>query len=123
MTFKANLTGSGIAPLAASKIVGTVTTGLTATGSTSQANSLLVTDDINNITAGGANTGVRLPSTLTAGDMIVVCNNKAQTLFVYPPVGGILNGGSTDAKVDVPTLKSAICICLNNLDFSVIWGA
>ena len=118
-----NLMGTGQSAEAAKSIAGRVTTGLTATGSSSQANSLAIYSEVNVVTTTAANTGVRLPANLSAGDSMVIQNNGASTLFVYPPVGGIINGGSANAKVDVATLKGAICHCINGLDFSVVVGA
>jgi hypothetical protein len=116
-----NLVGVGMAGVVAQNVAGTVTSSLTATGSTSQANSLLITDAINNVTAGAAATGVRLPSG-EAGDSMVIGNSKTDTLFVYPPVGGKINGGTTDAKIDVLTVNAAICVCINGLDWICIYN-
>ena len=118
-----NLMGSGVSAGEAKAISGRVVTGLTATGSTSQANSLAIYSDLNVVTTTAANTGVRLPANLSAGDEIAIQNNGASTLFIYPPVGGIINGGSANAKVDAATLKGAIAKCINGLDFSVVVGA
>lgn len=122
---KARLTGAGMAPLLALGTAGTVTGTLTATGSSSQANSLAITDDINWLTTCAANAGVRLPSTMSAGDRIFVFNGGASTCKPYPPVGGTLNGAAVDATLvsGIPTLKGALFICLNNLDFFAIVGA
>jgi hypothetical protein len=120
---KANLMGTGTPAEQAKSISGRVVTGLTSSGSSSQANSLAISAEINVVTTTGANTGVRLPANLSAGDSMLVVNNGASTLFIYPPVGGIINGGSADAKVDVATLKGALCTCINGLDFSVVVGA
>lgn len=107
----------------AQNISGTVTSGLVSTGSTSQANSLAIFDTVNVVTTTGANTGVRLPADWVAGDSMVIQNNGASTLFVYPQVGGNINAGSTDAKVDVATLKGALLTNINGLSWSMIVGA
>lgn len=117
-----NLMGSGLSAGTAKSIAGRLVTGLTSTGSTSQANSLAVYSEINVVTTTGANTGVRLPS-LSAGDTMMIVNLGASTLFVYPPVGGALNGGSANAKIDVATLKAASLVCINGLDWALIVGA
>jgi hypothetical protein len=116
-----DLMGAGLAPLAAKHIVGTVTDGITAAGSSSQANSTALYTAINNVEAGAANTGVRLPAG-QAGDTMVVGNSKADTLFIYPPTGGTINGGSTNAKVDILTLHGALCVCVNSLDWIVVYN-
>lgn len=74
---------------------------VTATGSTSQANSYEIRSALTTVTAGGANTGVRLPDDAEAGDEFWILNDKGSTLFVYPPTGGAINGGTANAKVDL----------------------
>jgi len=116
MAIKVKLLGSGNAPLSAQAIGGTVTTNLTATGST-QATALLVSDDFNVVTTTAASTGVVLPATLTAGDTIIVANYGANTLSVYPPVGGKINNGTLNAAVSITTLKNGEFVCIDGLNF------
>lgn len=124
MAFKSRLTGSGLAPLQATEIAGAdIDNTVTATGSTSQANSYLILKPFTVFTTTAANTGARLPAVLTAGDDGFIQNNGASTLFVYPPVGGKINNGTTDAKVDVATLKGAYFKCIDVLNFCVQVGA
>ncbi len=123
MPWKKNLNGVGIAGATSQAVAGELDVGVTSTGSTSQANSYQVRAPITVVTTTGANTGVRLPSILAAGDSGIIQNNGGATLFVYPPVGGKLNAGSTDAKVDVGTLKQLSYTCIDNLNFSVNLGA
>lgn len=124
MAFKSSLIGLGTHPaLATYMCEGDVDNTVTATGSSSQANSYAITKAFTVVTTTAANTGVRLPSFLTAGDEGVIQNNGASTLFVYPPVGGVINGGSANAKVDVATLKGARFKCIDALNFAVIVGA
>lgn len=120
MSIKKNLTGSGLAGQAATKITGSVTTGLTAAGSSSQANALAVYDDVNVITTAAANSGVRLRSDITAGDTQVVVNYGASQINVYPPVGGKISNGSVNAATTLPANASAQFICVNTLDFAMI---
>lgn len=117
-----NLMGTGTPAEQAKSIAGRVTTGLTATGSSSQADALALYSEINVVATTAANTGVRLPSGM-AGDSMVVQNNGAATLTLYPPTGGKINGGSANAGVSVATLKGAYCHCINGVDWSVIVGA
>jgi len=120
MTLKANLAGTGIAPATAQNIVGTVLNTQTATGSSSQANSFAITADITIFTVAASNSGARLPTTATAGDNFFIANYDANTMIIYPPVGGILNGGSLNAGVNLTTKKSAECICIDNLNYIVM---
>lgn len=123
MPIQRNMCGVGIVPGAAQHIAGDVDASVTATGSTSQANSYLVRKAITLVTVTAAATGVRLPASLNAGDSGVVSNLGAETLFVYPPTGGAINAGSDNAKVDVATVKSCIWVAHGNDDFTVIVGA
>lgn len=122
MSFQKYLTGAGLPGGSARELVGRVTLAITATGSTSQANSKLIEQPHNVVTAGAAATGVRLPGGLGAGDWGTIQNNNTETLFVYPPVGGAINGGSDNAKVDVTTLKGVLFVAHGNDDFTVLVG-
>lgn len=104
---KANLTGLGTASQLATVMAGTVTTNLTATGS-SQATALLVSDDINVLTTTASSTGVILRANLSAGDSQMVVNYGLQTLSVYPPGTGKIQNGTASAAFSVATLKTAI---------------
>lgn len=119
--FLKELTGSGFSGPQARAMGGFVAT-VTAAGSSSQANSTLITASINNVTSGGANTGVRLPAG-QAGDVVYISNSKTETLFVYPPTGGALSGNTADAKVDIVTLHACVCVCMNTIDWLVVYNA
>ena len=75
-----------------------IDTGLTSTGSTA-AGALALVSSINIVGTVAASTGVRLPAVVAPGALVDVINNSAGTitLSVYPPTGGKINGGSTDA--------------------------
>lgn len=113
---KANLTGSGLAAQAAINLVGSVANNLTAAGST-QATALLVSADVNVVTTAASSTGVILPSTLSAGDFLEVVNYGANTITVYPPVGGKINNGTLNAGKTVTANSNAIFTCIDNLNF------
>lgn len=123
--FKAHLTGAGISALASTVLVGTVTDAQTATGTSSQANSFAIADHVTRFSTTAANTGARLPSTLTAGDELVIMNGGASTLLIYPPVGGTINGAATNATLvnGIPTLKAGYFKCIDNLNWYAIVGA
>ena len=119
MTQKAKLKNGGVSRKTANAILGTVTTGLTATGNASQTGGLYVTDDINVITTAGATTNsITLPNYLGAGESITVCNyTTGQTLNIYPPVGGKIRGGATNAAITLASPGTATLICIDNLNF------
>lgn len=79
---------SGVSALTAAGIVGDIGTGISAAGTT-QATATVLTTDLNYITTCAANAGVILP----VGELaktVTVFNNGANSLSVYPPVGGAL---------------------------------
>jgi hypothetical protein len=125
MTFRAALLGSGTPNLQAQAIVGTITTGLTATGST-QATALNLLDTINVIGTTAASTGVvafPVPNQNASGDTCTVYNFGANTLTVYPPVGYKINNGSTNAGVSVAAGKGAVLTLLDTVNIGAIISA
>lgn len=88
--------------------------GVTALGTSSQANSYGLKATMTTVTGGGANTGVRLPTGITklsAGDEIDVYNTKGSALLVYPEVGGNINAAGVDTAVSVANNTRAIIKC------------
>lgn len=122
MTRQANLVGVGIAAPAVPYVVGTVSNTQTASGSSSQANSFAIVNDVTIFTSAPSNSGARLPSTSGPGDNFIIANGDTNTMIIYPPVGGKLNFGTTNAGVNLTTLKSAECVCIDNLNFLVMLG-
>jgi hypothetical protein len=125
MTIKANLTGSGIAPLAAIGIAGgNISNSLTAAGTT-QATALALTNlnDVHVITTAASSTGAVLPSSLSIGDQMVVVNGGANSITLYPPSGGKLNNGTANAGLAVAANKAAHVFCIDNLNFAVVVSA
>lgn len=122
MTRQANLMGSGVSPQAAYNTVGTFSNTQTATGSSSQANSFAITDDVTVFTTAASNSGARLPSNASPPDSFIIANQDSNTMIIYPPVGGKLNNGTTDAGVNLTTKKAAECINIGGLNFLVMLG-
>lgn len=128
---KARLTGSGIATQAANFMAGgTVSNTQTATGSSSQANSFAIVDDITVFTTAASNSGARLPllsSTQTGGtpgDVFIIANLDGNTMLIYPPTGGWLNNGTVNTgSVSLTTHKCAMCISVDGTNYLVIVGA
>lgn len=90
---------------------GDIDSAVTALGASSQANSYGIRATITTVTAGGANTGVRIPTDMSIGDEIDVYNTKGSTLLVYPNVGGNINGVGVDTVVNVANNVRAIIKC------------
>lgn len=88
-----NVSGGNL--VATSYHIRSITTGITAAGST-QGTATALTKEINVVStvSSGAN-GVVLP-TAVAGIVLIVNNTSANTLNVYPATGGAVNSGSTN---------------------------
>lgn len=111
------LTGAGLAPLAATGIVGDFDagpapfTGITATGAT-QATAYPIGAVRSRFGVVAASTGAVLP-TGAPGDEYTVANFGANSLTVYPPLGGTINGGATNAGVAVAAAANVLLICMD----------
>ena len=122
MTQVLNLTGLGMASQLARNSVGVTSISQTATGSSSQTNSFAITNDITSFSTAASNSGARLPAG-SPGDNFIISNGDVNTMLIYPPVGGKLNYGTLNASVNLTTLKSAECVCLDGLNYIVMVGA
>lgn len=115
-----NLTGSCIAPLAATSINGTCAYGLTATGST-QGTAYAVAYDNNCFTTVAAGTGAILPASPIPGDEVFIANLGANALTVYPGSGDIINALSANAGFSVAAGKSCLFINIGQSSGNDIW--
>lgn len=98
-------------------------TGLTATGSTA-GTALLLTKNANEVTTVSAGTGVRLPSSgvnNVTGIPVVVFNRGANTLNVYPPSGGDIDGLGTDVAYTLAAGASKAFWAMSNTQY-FSWG-
>ena len=120
MSFVTELVSVGIQSHRAQALSGSLTTGISAAGSSSQANSTALTTVNNVVGTVSANNGVRLPIG-TKGDEMYVRNASATACQVYPPSGGALNGGSANAKDTVDLAAGAtyryVCTAVTGLDW------
>lgn len=87
---------AGMTPNQGQILCESMDTGLTATGSTA-AGALQLLSSVNIMGTVAASTGVRLPAVDAAGASVVVLNGGASVLTVYPPTGGVVNGGTVNA--------------------------
>lgn len=94
MAFPSRVQGAGQSGGAALAICGQVDNSVTATGS-SAATAAQVTNTWVRVSTAAASTGVKLPS-VEAGAMMVVRNDGANTLTVYPQTGTTINGAASD---------------------------
>ena len=121
MTVTKNLLGSGVAGLTADAITGFPSLAQTATGA-SQGALALPTDFVVYTTSTAAN-GPTLPATTASGDSFLIANNTANSINVWPPVGGKIGNGSTDAALAVGAGKTAVFYSLGNGSFVAVLSA
>jgi hypothetical protein len=94
MAFPSRVQGTGQSGGATTAICGDVEAAVTATGSTAS-DALQVSGVFVRSGTTAAGTGVRLPAP-EVGALMVVRNDGAQSLTVYPPTGGTINGAASD---------------------------
>jgi hypothetical protein len=103
MAFPSRVLGAGNAPLSTEAICGDVANGLTATGTTAT-DALALSAVVNVVATTASSTGVKLPPA-EAGAQVVVFNNGANTLTVYPQTGSTIDAG---ASVSIATGKERV---------------
>jgi hypothetical protein len=126
MTIKQHVMGSGGAAALASAVVGGMNTATAGAGTTRTDATLLPLTSNHWISTAANNSGVILPpgngsgDGMQAGDFMNIYNDSANTLLLYPPAGGQLNGGTVSTgTVSIPTKTSVQAMSLNGLAFSV----
>lgn len=109
------------------RMVGGVTTGLTAGATQTAAGATALTGALNTVTVVAAdNDGVILPAGRGQGDIVIVANlDAAQDIKVYPNTGGAINGGSANAALVVGQQQVAqfVQIGTDGLSWIAILGA
>lgn len=99
MATSQRLTVTGLSAVQAAAIQGTAANNLTATGST-QATALALPADVCKVTTASGTQGVIIPPCNPA-DSGTVFNGSGNALLLYPPVGGKINGLSTNAAYSI----------------------
>jgi len=123
--FQTDMMGAGISWPAAQAIGGLQQLGQTATGN-SQATAFALTAATTEFTTAAASTGAVLPAIgfrVTGGDALVVVNNGANALSVYPPVGFKIGLAATNAAVSVASGKSALFLARGDGNYFAIVSA
>lgn len=90
---------SGLNGQSVTAICNDVASGLTATG-TLQSDAYALTYAVNEFTTVASGTGAKLPVAVP-GDSVKVYAGGANNLKVYPPSGGSINNGATDAAFTI----------------------
>ncbi len=108
MPAAAKLIGSGIPDLAA-KELGFPTPPPTLAGvGTAQTGAAAITQTMTIITATGGATAFVMPAAIGSSGPFVVYNSSGTSALVYPGSGKTFNGGSADAALTLPTLRSLL---------------
>jgi hypothetical protein len=84
--------------------IGYASNNITAAGTTSaDATALPVANTFAIIAGGGANSGIKLPSTAELLRKFIIVNPTANAILLYPPTSGTINGGTaTTGTVTIP---------------------
>jgi hypothetical protein len=120
MAILKNLMGTGVPGSTAIAICGTASTGLVASGATQGAQP--IENEIVVYATSTSTYGPTLPSG-NAGDTYIIGNNSANTINVWPPVGGVIQAGAVDAADTILTARSAIYVCVGGLNYIHTQGA
>ena len=120
MAILTNLMGTGIPGGTAIAINGTAAVNQAATGASQGAEP--IEGEIVAYSTSTVNCGPTLPAG-NAGDTYVIGNNTANTISVWPPVGGVIQAGAVNAADTILTNRSAIYVCLGGLNYIHTQGA
>jgi len=90
---------------------------------TTNADATALSGDIVTLTTVAAGTGVIMPA-MNQGDWVVVGNQGANALLVYPPSGGQINALTrTTGGFSIAAAKQAVFYCLNAIQFVAVLSA
>lgn len=120
MAILTNLMGTGTPGGQALAIQGKATLAQTAVGASQ--GSLTLPSEITVYTASTASNGPTLPSG-NVGDVYVIANSSANTINVWPPVGGYIQAAAVNAADTILTGRTAYYICIGGLNYVHLQGA
>lgn len=107
MAASATLIGVGIPPRAA-RALGFPTPPTLAGVGTAQSGAAAISQNMTIVTATGGATAFVLPAAIAGSGPLVVYNSSGTSALVYPGSGKTFNGGSADAALTLPTLRSLV---------------
>lgn len=117
--------GSGCPALQAQASTGMFTASAVAAGAT-QGTALALPSDFVVFTTVAASTGTILPASgpqCNATDSFIIVNHGANSLSVYPPTGGKIANGTTNAAFAVAATKTAYFTSLGSGNFAASLSA
>lgn len=99
MAITKQIVGSGIPPLAAANVAGSVQNGQTALG-TNQATAFVLSAAYTEFTSAAGSTGCTPQSDAAPGDLYIVFNNNTtQTITFYPPGADTINNAASNFAI------------------------
>lgn len=126
MPILANLIGLGTPAFAAAQMCGPVSTTAAGAGTTNADATLLPLVDTHFVSTAANNSGVILPpgngtgAGLQVSDSMFIYNDSANTLLLYAPPLGQLNGQTvTSGSVSIPTKTSVLVKMLSSTKYAV----
>lgn len=105
-----------LGPAAALAVIGSMAQTFTCAGTT-QATATAITTANVNVTTATEGQGAILPPSMTSGDFCRVCNATSVSIYVYPPVGGQINGSTVNLPMMLSSLSAATFTCVDGFDW------
>lgn len=105
MAASQTLIGLGVPPRQARALGYPATVTLAGVG-TAQVGAAAITQDMTTVTAAGGATAFVLPAAIPGSGPLVIYNSSGTSALIYPGSGKTFNGGSADAALTLPTLRS-----------------
>lgn len=119
MPIKQRLTGMGMNTVLSNLSVGTVSTGLTAAGTTQGTATVLLNEDNHVFTTVAFGSGAVIQASyFAAGDTIRVANYGLNPLALYPALGGAISNGAVNAAIAIASGAQANLVCIDGLNWS-----
>lgn len=113
-----NITAQANVNMSAGYVIRSVNAAVSAAG-TNQGTATAITREMNVVSTVATGAGVILP-TAVAGMAITLINTSANTLLVYPHVGGDINGGVTNAAFVQPAGATLQFVAPNTTDWYTV---
>lgn len=123
MSTTLELMGLGMPPALAGRLGNTPAT-IAGVGTTQTGAALINVPVVVATAADASHVAFVLSNTLSTGRPVWVFNTSGQTISIFPPSGGTINGGSANAAQTIVTNKSAVFMLLTGEGVaSETWGA
>lgn len=96
---------------------------ITASTTQTQAGGTAVTAGVTAVTTANLNDAITLPADVAVGDSLVITNVSANACGVFPPSGGKINGGTTDAVKALAANMSGLYVSLGSNNWAAVLSA